>query len=455
MKKVLKKLLPKKIKNFYHLFYAWYGSFKYDNPSEELLVIGVTGTTGKSSTIHFLRQMLESQGYKVGSLSTVDFYIAGVEKLNDQKMTMLGKMKIQEYLREMVKAECDIAIVEITSEGYLQHRHKFINYDMMILTGLYPEHIESHGGFENYKAAKLGIFEYVLKGKKIPTGHPSSGKNERDKVAIVNANNKYCKEFLGFDFDKKIVFGSEDEKIFCKKTPITHNKIFASNIKATVDGLNFTIGQREFNPKLFGEYNVMNILAGISVLRALDVSWSEIETAVNKIESAPGRLEFIREAEEKGFQVIVDYAFEPVALKALYGVVDIIKPLRQAQGKQKRVIHVCGSAGGGRDKGRRKPIGKFIGEKSDIFIVTDEDPYDEDPMEIIKQVSVGAQEVGKVLNKDLFEVLDRELAIKMAIKMANSGDLILITGKGSEQAMCVAGGKMVDWDDREVVREFL
>jgi len=442
MKKVLKKLLPKKIKNLIHLFYAWYGSFKYSNPSEELLIIGVTGTTGKSSTIHFLRQMLESQGYIVGSLSTVDFYIAGEEKLNDQKMTMLGRMKIQEYLREMVSAKCDIAIVEVTSEGYLQHRHKFINYDMMILTGLYPEHIESHGGFENYKAAKLGIFDYAVSQKQKIIKDKII-----DKVAIVNGNNKYCKEFLKFNFDKKIVFGSEDEKMFCKKTPVTDNKIFVSNSKATANGLNFTIGQREFSPKLFGEYNVMNILAGISVLRALDTSWSEIEIAVNKIKSAPGRLEFIPEAEEKGFQIIVDYAFEPVALKALYGVVGVIKP--------KRVIHVCGSTGGGRDKGRRKLIGKLVGEYADIIIVTNEDPYDEDSMEIIKQVSAGAQEVGKKLDKDLFEILDRKLAIKLAIKLANSGDLILITGKGSEQAMCVSGGKMIPWDDRGVVREIL
>lgn len=434
----IRKFLPKKLKNYIHLFYAWYGSFKFDNPSEELLVIGVTGTTGKSSTIHFLRQMLEDQGYKVGSLSTVDFYIAGEEKLNDQKMTMLGRMKIQEYLREMVKAKCDIAIVEVTSEGYLQHRHKFINYDMMILTGLYPEHIESHGGFDNYKAAKLGIFEYVLRGMK---------KNGREKVAIVNANNKYCKEFLEFNFDRKISFARDDEKMFCKTTPVTDNKIFANSIKANAGGLSFTIGQRVFSPKLYGEYNVMNILAGISVLRALDISWSEIETSVNKIKSAPGRLEFIAQAEEKGFQVIVDYAFEPVALEALYNVVDIIKP--------KKVIHVCGSTGGGRDKGRRKPIGKLVGEKSNIFIVTNEDPYDEDPSEIIKQVSTGAQENGKKLDKDLFEILDRREAIEKAIGLAKKGDLILITGKGSEQAMCVKNGEMISWDDRKIVRESL
>ncbi|MFH1946732.1 MAG: UDP-N-acetylmuramyl-tripeptide synthetase [Candidatus Magasanikbacteria bacterium] len=444
MIKLLKKIIPKKILDFRHLFYAWYGAVKYNHPSEEMLVVGVTGTTGKSSVIHFLRQMLEDQGYKVGSLSTVDFYIAGKEKLNDQKMTMLGKMKIQEYLRQMADAGCDIAIVETTSEGYLQYRHKFINYDMMILTGLYPEHIESHGGFENYKAAKLGIFGYVSC-QKLKVKSQKSIK----KTAIVNGNCKYAEEFLQFNFGKKIIFDRDDEKKYLTKKDllsITYH-LSSYNTKASADGLNFAIGQRGFQPKLYGEYNVMNILAGISVLRVLDISWSKIEEAVNDLKSPPGRLEFINEAEEKGFKVIVDYAFEPVALEALYRVVEIIKP--------KRVIHVCGSTGGGRDKGRRKPIGKLVGEKADIFIVTDEDPYDEDPMEIIKQVSVGAQEVGKKLDKDLFEVLDRKLAIKLAIKMANSGDLILVTGKGSEQAMCIKGGVMIPWDDRLIVKELL
>lgn len=456
LKSAIKNLLPKKLRNLRHWFYPWYGAMKYHHPSEEMLVIGVTGTSGKSSAIHFLRQMLESAGYKVGSLSTVDFYIAGEQKLNDKKMTMLGKMEIQRYLRQMADTGCQIAIIETTSEGYLQYRNRFINYDMMILTNLYPEHIESHGGFENYKKAKLGIFEYTA-------NHKSKIINLKsiEKIAIVNGNSEYCKEFLDFGFDKKILFWREDQRKYysdlssfgsAQDMPIPY-LLSATNVEVDKNGLQFKIGERTFTPNLFGEHNVMNIMAAISVLRALDVSWSIIEKAVDELKSPPGRIEFIPESEKKGFKVIVDYAFEPVALSALYQVADLLKPIRQAHGKPARIIHVCGSTGGGRDKARRKPIGKLVGEKADIFIVTDEDPYDEDPMEIIKTVSAGAQEVGKKLGKDLFEILDRREAIKKAIEMARAGDLILITGKGSEQAMCVGGGKMVAWDDREIVRE--
>ena len=123
MRQSIKQIIPERIKKLYHLFYAWYGAVKYHHPSEEMLVVGVTGTTGKSSVIHFLRQVLEAGGYKVGSLSTIDFYVAGETKMNDRKMTMLGKMRIQKYLREMADAGCDIAILETTSDGYLQYRH--------------------------------------------------------------------------------------------------------------------------------------------------------------------------------------------------------------------------------------------------------------------------------------------------------------------------------------------
>ena len=165
MKHLLKKLIPGKLLFLYHLILAYLAAVWFGHPSEKMIVVGVTGTSGKSSVIYFLRQILETAGYKVGALSTVEFCVAGKCVLNDKKMTMLGRMQTQKFLRDMVRAGCTIAIVETTSEGYLQYRHRFINYDIMALTNLYPEHIEAHGGFENYKAAKLGIFRHVAGGQ--------------------------------------------------------------------------------------------------------------------------------------------------------------------------------------------------------------------------------------------------------------------------------------------------
>src|SRR3989339_657051 len=433
MKTLIKKLISKKILNLRHLFFAWLGAFKYHHPSEELMVIGITGTSGKSTTAYLLRQILESAGMLVGSLSTIDFYVAGEEKLNDQKMTMLGKMQIQKYLREMVDKKCDVAIIETTSEGRVQYRHKFINYDMMLLTNLYPEHIDSHGSFENYKKAKLDIFDYV---SKLPRKR-GMGKGERGmgkyipKTAIVNGNSEYKDEFLQFDFEKKIIFGTNISKQEVKN-----------------DGLYFNVDDKNFHAPLYGEHNISNIVATLAIAREFDIAWDVLQKAVLQLKPIPGRVEFIDEAEEKGFQVIVDYAFEPVAMEKLYQVVDLLKPTG-------KIIHVFGSTGGGRDKDRRFKLGEMIGQKADICIVTDEDPYEDDPQEIIDDVAGVVIKQGKEINKNVFKILDRKEAIGKAVEMAETGDLILITGKGSEQGMCVAGGKMIVWDDRKIVRDFI
>ena len=426
--KFLKKIIPKKVLNLRHFFYAWLGAFVYRHPSEKLFVIGVTGTSGKSSTVYFATRLLAAAGFRVGALSTIEFYINGESRLNDKKMTMVGKMFIQKYLRRMLRAGCEVAIIETTSEGALQHRHKFINYDMVALTNLYPEHIEAHGGFENYKAAKLAIFKYVAGCKR---------KNKRNvtigKTAIVNAECKYKEEFLGFNFDKKIIFGQGGNY-----API--------NLTSDKAGLRFTIGEHQFSAPMYGEYNIGNLTAAIAVARHFGVAWEKIKNIVAGFANVPGRMEFIPEAEKFGIKIIVDYAFEPGAMGELYKVVKLLTP--------KRVIHVFGATGGGRDRDRRFVLGDFAGRKADICIVTNEDPYDEHPMVIIKEVAAAAAGGGKILDENLFIEPDRRQAIKKAIDLAATGDLILLTGKGSEQAI-VSKSELIPWDDRRIAREIL
>lgn len=452
MKSLIKKIIPKRLLSLYHLFFAWCGSVIYRKPSEKLLVIGVTGTTGKSTTVYLMRKILENSGYKVGSMSTIDFYVAGKEKLNDKKMTMLGKMQIQKYLRKMVDEKCNIAIIETTSEGLLQHRHRFINYDMLVVTNLYPEHIESHGSFENYKRAKLEIARYVAGCKsKILKDFKTlkfEGNNSVSitKTLILNANSEHSPDFAKIKFDNFLYYERNDQK---KYLDINHHKnlinLVCKDIKKENHGFVFRINENEIKTKLYGEHNIMNIIAGLAPAYILGSKLKHISHTISKIDFIPGRIELIKS--NKDFQVIVDYAFEPVALSALYNSIKQIK--------HKRIIHVCGSAGGGRDKSRRKLIGQLVGEKSDICIVTNEDPYDEDPVKIIKDVSSGAIDVGKKQDINLFEIIDREKAIEKAILLAGVGDLILITGKGSEQGMCIVNGKIIPWDDRKIVSKYL
>lgn len=443
LKKTLKKILPRSIINLRHLLYAWWGAVKYNHPSEELLVIGVTGTSGKSSTVYILRQLLEQAGFTVGSLSTIDFYVAGEDKLNDQKMTMLGKMQIQKYLREMVDKKCNIAIVETTSEGRVQHRHRFINYDMMLLTNLYPEHIDSHGNFANYMQAKLDLFVYTAHcKKKVRKTGPIQ------KIAIVNRDIPHAPAFFNYSFDQCFTFGLE-KNAFVSAADEDHN-LTARKVSISKDGLHFFVGdtmdEKDVFAPMFGTYNVMNILAAITVARSLEIDWRIIQECVEKIKGVPGRIEFIEEAKDHGFLAIVDYAFEPVAMAELYNVVELIAP--------NNVIHVFGSTGGGRDMERRFTVGELVGCHADICIITDEDPYDDDPMEIINDVASAVIKCGKVEGENMFKILDRGKAIEKAISLAKEGDLILVTGKGSEQAMVVKE-TLVPWDDRREVRKAL
>jgi len=438
MKKIIKKLLPKSVINLRHLFYAWWGAVKYKHPSEELFVIGITGTSGKSTTTTLLRQTLEEVGYTVGSLSTIDFYVAGERKLNDQKMTMLGKTAIQRYLREMVDKKCDIAIVETTSEGRVQHRHRFINYDMMVLTNLYPEHIESHGSFENYKQAKIDLFQYVAKCKrKVLDG------KKIEKKAVVNADVKEIEEFVPFLFEN-IIFVGHEVGVWRKEG---RDVVNVANELVDRDGIHFTLENKPYDVRMYGQYNIGNAALALTVAKQVDpekVTSEVLNKAAQDFRNVDGRLELISEAEKFGFQVIVDYAFEPRALTGLYKVVDLIAP--------KRIIHVTGNTGGGRDKPDAKA--KLIAEKANVVIVTNEDPYDDDPMEIINNMSDIVAAYGKKDGETLFRVPERRDGIAKAISLAEEGDVVLVTGKGSEQAMVVKG-ELVLWDDRQVVREVL
>lgn len=403
LKALLRKILPDVVLSAYHYVLAIFSAFLYGRPSEKMIVIGVTGTSGKSTTCYLLARALEACGAKVGMASTILFKVGANEKLNDKKMTMIGRFQLQKLLREMVDAGCQYAIVETTSEGIVQHRHAGIHYDVCVFTNLYPEHIESHGSFENYKSAKLKLFKKLASDphKKI------NGKNI-EKTIVVNAEDTHAKDFLAFQVDQKI-------------------EVYPSHQK-----LNLT---------MLGAHNQINAQLALAVGEALRFDAGTLTDALAKVGGVPGRLEVINEGQ--AFTVIVDYAFEPEALKKLYETIATIP--------HHRVIHVTGATGGGRDKARRPKIGALIAQRADVMIVTNEDPYDEDPERIVDDVVEGTKGLRAVVHC----ILDRGEAIRFAIQEAKAGDLVLITGKGSEQRMAVAGGVLLPWDDRTEIRNAL
>ncbi|MCD4706076.1 UDP-N-acetylmuramyl-tripeptide synthetase [bacterium] len=437
IKKIIPKTAFKFFQPYYHKIMSYSANFFYGCPSDKLIVVGVTGTNGKSTTTHLIAKILEARGIKTGETSTTIFKIADKEWLNNKKMTMLGRFELQKMLSRMLKSKCKYIVIETSSEGIKQFRHLGINYDILVFTNLTPEHIEAHHGFENYKKAKLKLFKHLEKSKRKIIDN-----KKIQKIIVTNLDDKYCEDFLNFKVDKKIGYSLNPEN---KKFELVDRYLLAKNCECEKQSLSFKLKDQNFSLKLLGEFNIYNSLAGIGVGLSQNLDLDEIKNILEKIKKIPGRMEIIDEAQD--FKIIVDYAPEPESLKQLYKFVNSLEI--------NKIIHILGSCGGGRDIARRPILGKIAGKNADYVIVTNEDPYDDDPKKIIDDVSQGAVEKGKILNKNLFKILDRREAIKKAIFLAEKNDLILLTGKGSEQAICVADGKKIPWDDRKVVREEL
>jgi UDP-N-acetylmuramoyl-L-alanyl-D-glutamate--2,6-diaminopimelate ligase len=433
----LKQLAPEPLLRAYHFSLAYLAALRYGFPSEKLIVIGVTGTNGKSTCTSLIARVLEENGARVGATSTAIFKVAEKEWLNDTKMTMVGRFQLQKLLRQMVDAGCTYAVVETSSQGVLQYRHTAINYDTVVFTNLTPEHIEAHGGFENYKCAKLELFKHLTARK-----HKTLGGAEIPKVIVANADDEHAADFLAHAADKRYIFtvrgDAKDEKFTPPMIPCV-----ADQVELRADGSRFVVRGQQFTFAMPGKYNVSNALAAITVGFAHGVSFDVAARGLAKVKSIPGRWDWIEEGQP--YKVLVDYSPEPVGLAKVYETLALSN-----FGKK---IHVLGSAGGGRDMSRRPILGEMAGKWADVVIITNEDPYDENPRAIIDQVAQGALKAGKIVGKNLFLIEDRREALAKAVSLAQAGDLVLATGKGSEQAMCVAGGKKLPWDERTELKK--
>ncbi len=466
LKKIIPKKVFKKIQPAYHYFLSYVASVFYGRPSNKLIVIGITGTSGKTSSVYLMAKALNEAGYKTGYTSTAMFSDGEKEWLNNKKMTMVGRFFTQKIMRQMVKNGCLYAVIETTSEGVRQFRHRFINYDILVFTGIYPEHIESHGSFENYKKAKGQLFahlkncqfKYLNSDNKI-----IKAKNNLSKIDLTRIKKSFI---INGDDDEALYFSSfwAEQKLFYfnnTKPDKDVLSVFFNNVKIDLKGTSFDFvfrkkaeddfSGREINLKLWGEFNVLNAIPLLSLPFLIDLDLEKIVEGLEKIKSIPGRLEVVDVGQS--FLTIVDYAYEPVAMKKMYDLIYFLKEELLKSGYSGRIVHILGSTGGGRDKSRREIMGKIAGERADFVIISNEDPYDENPLDIINQVAQGAKEVGMVEGVNLFRILDRREAIKKGLQLIKEGDLFIITGKGCEQAICVADGKKIPWDDRLVVKE--
>jgi UDP-N-acetylmuramoyl-L-alanyl-D-glutamate--2,6-diaminopimelate ligase len=426
----LKKYIPDPFLRFYHATLGYVAGIMYGNPSHSMVVIGVTGTNGKSSTVQFIAQLLTELGEKVGYTSTAGFSIAGMAVENRMKMTMPGRFALQSMLSAMKKMGCTYAIVETSSQGLVQYRHVGINYDVAVFTNLTPEHIEAHGGFDEYKKAKGLLFKHLT-----ARSHKFLRGTRVQKQILVNGDDVYAPYFASFPADAHWTFGWQEH---------VGRGVYAKELSRGADGAQVVVNGVPAHWQLLAHFSRLNALAAVATVHACGFSLADVLRASEKLRDVAGRFERI--ALGQPFTVIVDYAYEPYALRALFA------SLPPHTGK---VIGVHGSAGGGRDKARRPVIGAVAAEHEDVVVVTNEDSYDEDPQVIIDAVAAGARVKGKRDGESLFTIVDRKKAISFAIERAQPGDVVLITGKGSEPVMAVAGGKTIPWDDRQIVRDVL
>lgn len=407
----MKKFIPKKILDWYHVLWAYGGAALYRFPSKQLFVIGVTGTKGKSTTSELVRTMLAEAGHKVALASTIRFVIDKESEPNLFKMTMPGRAYLQKFLRKALDAGCTHVVIEMTSEGARQFRHKAIEMDALIFTNLQPEHLESHGGIEAYAAAKLSLATHLASSPKRP------------RYIVANADDAYGQAFLDTKVEVRAPFSLRDAEPY--------------SVDDTSVRFMFKKGEL-FTAPLPGLFNLKNILAALTLCEAMGIPRQTMQRALTHVSPIAGRAE--RVSRGQNFTVVVDYAHTPDSLQALFETYK--KP-------GSRLICVMGSTGGGRDQWKRPQMGKIADDLCDVIILANEDPYDEDPKDIVDAIATG------VTKHKPFIILDRRTAIHEALREAREGDAVLITGKGTDPFIMGPLGTKQPWSDKSVAEEEL
>lgn len=424
-----------KLKSYYHIGITYGTHILMGRPSESMIVIGITGTKGKTSTVYALYQVLSKLGLKVGLSSSV--YTSNGKELikNPIRNSMPGRGRIHRLMRESQENGATVFIVEVTSEGLAQNRHLGIHFDSVVITNLYPEHLEAHGGFENYKKAKGVLFQVFDKAQ------TKIIQNKTIKpIAWVNQDDKYQEYYRNLTQKTVYSIGKSDM-----------SNLQMQSIESDENGLVFTYIDKalhtsyQVNTPVLGEFMGYNLLFVIGMAHWLGFEYEQINKTLATLNDIPGRMNKIA----TNPTIFVDYAHIPEALEKVYQTINL-----SFKGKGK-TIAILGSCGGGRDTWKRSPMGKIAGEMNDYVIVTDEDPYDENPQSIIDEVFSGVLESGKIENTNAWKVLSRRDAIAKALALAQEEDVIIVTGKGSETSIMRAKGEKEYWNDTEEILKLL
>lgn len=384
----------------------------YSRPSEILKVVGITGTNGKTTITYLIEAILEEAGFYPGALGTINYRFK--DRLIPAKNTTPGPIELQNILAQMSKAGVDYCIMEVSSHALDQNRIEGIEFHSAIFTNLTQDHLDYHKNLENYFKAKAKLFMML----------------NNNSFAVINNDDKWARRIKDLTCARIITYGIKNNA-FVRAKKIKFNSL-STEFLLSGKKTEFTL-----KTKLLGEHNIYNILAAVAWALKEGIDISIIKSTLEKLSSVPGRLERINFNGK--FQVFVDYAHTEDALK------NIIKTLRLIFNKRIIVVFGCG---GERDKTKRPKMGRVVTELSDLAIITNDNPRSEDPQDIINDIKRG------IRKKNYSVISDRAEAIKKALSLAKSGDVVLVAGKGHENYQ-ILKDRVIHFDDKEVIRECL
>ncbi len=385
----------------------------YNNPSQKINVVGVTGTNGKTTTTFLTKSIIEKAGYKVGLIGTINYQIG--EKVIPAQETTPESVELQRLISEMVEAKMKFAVMEVSSHSAIQHRIENINFKTAVFTNITTEHMDYHKTISNYMDAKLELFKNLTK----------------DSFAILNADDEFSEYFADRTSAKILWYGIKNNADI--KAEICRESTSNIMIKLNYSG-------REIDMKIpfMGLHNVYNSLASVASAISLGFELDIIKAGIETAPVVPGRLEAV--PCERGFNVVVDYAHTSHALETvLHSLKNLVKG---------RILLVFG-CGGDRDKEKRPMMGKVADENSDIFWLTNDNPRSEDPLSIIEDIKAGIKP-----GRTFYIQTNRYTAIEEALAEAKSDDLVLIAGKGHEKHQIIKD-TIIPFDDKEVVKKIL
>jgi UDP-N-acetylmuramoyl-L-alanyl-D-glutamate--2,6-diaminopimelate ligase len=410
---------------------TWLAAAFYDWPGRKLTVLGVTGTDGKTTTTSLIYRILLAAGLHAGMISTVNAVIGDEVLDTGFHVTTPDAHDLQRYLARMVEAGLTHVVLETTSHAWAQHRADACEFDIGVVTNITHEHLDQHGSYENYRAAKARLFS------SLETTLPKARGNPR--LAIINRDDE------SYEFLERVI------KVNKVSYGLGGNAdLRAEGVQFSAKGTTFQVVSGDLRiairTGLIGRHNVSNCLAAIATcVSGLGIKPSQAAAGIAALEGVPGRMERIDMGQ--AFAAIVDFAHTPNALKVTLETARALLPAGQ---KAARIISVFGSAGL-RDRAKRRMMAEISAQLADLTVLTAEDPRTESLDSILEDMAKGVEGRGGTEGKSFWRVADRGEAIRFALRLARPGDIVLVCGKGHEQSMCF-GDSEYAWDDRVAMR---